>query len=153
MKPLAYLLLFGLFAGTPMVFAQEDAEPETTESAEAEPEVDEKALKKAANRYWSTKMARMKKAASALKKVKDKKSAEKTAKSLAKLCKKENKKPEDSEFMAAAEKRYQMHISRLEEQIDEQVQRIEELSDTAMGTSSESVMTDALKQAIDKACE
>ena len=91
MKPLAYLLLFGLFAGTPMVFAQEDAEPETTESAEAEPEVDEKALKKAANRYWSTKMARMKKAVSALKKVKDKKSAEKTAKSLAKLCKKENK--------------------------------------------------------------
>lgn len=153
MKPLAYLLLFGLFAGTPMVFAQEDAEPETTESAEAEPEVDEKAQKKAANRYWATKMARMKKAASALKKVKDKKSAEKTAKSLAKLCKKENKKPEDSEFMAAAEKRYLMHITRLEEQIDEQVQRIEELSGTAMGTSSESVMTDTLKQAIDKACE
>ena len=118
MKTIAYLLMFGLILGTPMVYAQDEAEPEKTEEVteeQAEPEVDEKALKKAANKYWSTKMARKKKAVGILKKVKDEKSAKKAGKNLAKLYnltgkKKDAPKPEDSEYMEAAEKRFQSHI-------------------------------------------
>ena len=87
MKTIAYLLMFGLILGTPMIYAQDDAEPEKTEEVseeQAEPEVDVKALKKAANKYWSTKMARKKKAVAILKKVKDEKSAKKAGKNLVK---------------------------------------------------------------------
>lgn len=155
MKTIAYLLLLGLFAGTPLVFAQDDAEPETTEETAAEPEVDVKALKKEANRYWSVKMARMKKAATTLKKVKDKKSAKKAAKSIEKLCKKENKRPEDSEYMDAAEKRFMIHIEKIEAQLDDEIDRIESLGGSAMGYggSSEKAMTDELSAAIKKVRE
>lgn len=160
MKAIAYLLVFGLILGTPMVYAQDDAEPEKTEEVseeQAEPEVDVKALKKAANKYWSTKMARKKKAVGILKKVKDEKSAKKAGKSLAKLYnlsgkKKDAPKPEDSEYMDAAEKRYLSHIEKLDEAIDEEVERIESLSDSAMGTSSnDDIMTDELRKGIEAA--
>ena len=160
MKKIAYLLLFGLVFSTPMVFAQDDAEPEKTEEVseeKAEPEVDVKALKKAANKYWSTKMAKKKKAASILKKVKDEKSAKKAAKSLTKLYnlsgkKKDDPKPEDSEYMDAAEKRFSSHIEKLDEAIDEEVERIEELGSSAMGTSSnDDIMTDELRKGIEAA--
>ena len=167
MKPLAYLMLLGLFACTSMVFAQDDAEPATTEEAaaeeesaeEKEPEVDEKALKKAANRYWSTKMARKKKAHSILKKVKDKKSGKKAAKQLVKLynldgkSKKETPKPEDSEFMDAAEKRFAPHIEKLDAKIEEEQERIEELDSTAMGMSDSDsgAMNDDLRKGIEAA--
>ncbi len=151
MKTIAYLLLLGLFVGTPMVFAQDDAAPETTEETAAEPVVDQKALKKAANRYWSTKMARMKKTASVLKKVKDKKSAKKATKTIEGLCKKELNRPEDSEFMDAAEKRFSMHIDKLNEQIDEELERIDGISDYSNGgNQSDPVMSPELKAAIDK---
>lgn len=152
MKTLAYLLLLGLFVGTPMALAQDDVAPEETEeTSPAEPEVDVKALKKAANRYWSTKMNRMKKTVTLLKKVKDKKSSKKVAKSIEKLCKKENPKPEDSEYMQAAENRFAMHIDRFNTQIDEEIERIEELGSSAMGGNPEVAMTDELKAAINKA--
>lgn len=167
MKPLAYLMLLGLFACTPMVFAQDDAEPATTEETaaeeesaeEKEPEVDEKALKKAANRYWSTKMARKKKALSILKKVKDKKSGKKAGKQLVKLynldgkSKKETPKPEDSEFMEAAEKRFAPHIEKLDAKIEEEQERIAELDNTAMGMSDSDsgAMNDELQKGIEAA--
>lgn len=151
MKTIAYLLLLGLFVGAPMTFAQDDAAPETTEETAAEPEVDVKALKKEANRYWSTKMARMKKTASALKKVKDKKSAKKATKTIEGLCKKELKKPEDSEYMDAAEKRFLMHIEKLNEQIDEEVERIKGIGDSSNWSApAEKVMTPELEAAINK---
>lgn len=171
MKQIAYMILFGLFACTPLVFAQDDA-PETTtktdsadtdtakEDEEAEPEVDEKALKKAANRYWQTKMAKKKKALSIIKKVKDQKSSKKAAKQLVKLynldgkSKKETKKPEDSEFMDAAEKRFASHIEKLDEQIEEEEARISELDNTAFGSPSEGsgkVMNDDLAKGIQAA--
>ncbi len=152
MKQIAYMMLFGLFACTPMVFAQDDAPATTkaTDSADndtakedAEPEVDEKALKKAANRYWQTKMAKKKKALAIIKKVKDEKSGKKAGKSLVKLynldgkSKKEEKKPEDSEYMDAAEKRFAPHIEKLDEQIEEEKTRISELGKTAFGTPGE----------------
>lgn len=167
MKPLAYLTLFGLFACTPMVFAQDDAAPATTEetaaedenATEEEPQVDEKALKKAANRYWVMKVARKKKAAGILKKVKDKKSAKKAGKALVKLFdlgseekgkgkskgKKEGKKDgkkdafllEDNEFMEDAERRYAVQIDKLNAKIEEEKERIEELDNTAMGYASD----------------
>jgi hypothetical protein len=160
MKTIAYLLMFGLILGTPMVYAQDEAEPEKTEEVseeQAEPEVDEKALKKAANKYWSTKMARKKKAVGILKKVKDEKSAKKAGKNLAKLYnltgkKKDAPKPEDSEYMEAAEKRFQSHIEKLDEAIDEEVKRIEELGSTAMGDSSnDDIMTEELRKGIEAA--
>lgn len=168
MKPLAYLTLLGLFACTPMVFAQEDAAPDTTEkaaaeeetSAEEEPQVDEKALKKAANRYWQTKMLRKKKAVSILKKVKDKKSGKKAGKQLVKLfnldgkSKKTAPKPEDSEFMEAAEKRFSSHIEKLNESIEAEKERISELDSTAMGRpgeDSDSPMNDDLSKGIEAA--
>lgn len=160
MKTIAYLLMFGLILGTPMVYAQDEAEPEKTEEVteeQAEPEVDEKALKKAANKYWSTKMARKKKAVGILKKVKDEKSAKKAGKNLAKLYnltgkKKDAPKPEDSEYMEAAEKRFQSHIEKLDEAIDEEVKRIEELGSSAMGDpSNEDIMTEELRKGIEAA--
>lgn len=170
MKFIAYILLCGMFAVAPMSLAQEDSamgstvnpnppekaetttEEETTE--EAEPKVDEKALKKAANRYWKSQMERKKKGVSILKKVKDKKTARKAAKSLTKLTaapkkgkdgKDKNARPEDSEFMDAAEKRFLPHIEKLDEAIEEEVARIEEIKDWG---SNESAMTDELKSAI-----
>lgn len=175
MKPFAYLTLFGLFACTPMVFAQDDAAPATTEetaaedenATEEEPQVDEKALKKAANRYWNMKVARKKKAAGILKKVKDKKSAKKAGKALVKLFdlgseekgkgkskgkkegkkdgkkdgKKEGKKDafllEDNEFMEDAERRYAVQIDKLNAKIEEEKKRIEELDNTAMGYAAD----------------
>ena len=169
MKFIAYILLCGMFAVAPMSLAQEDsamgttvnpnppekAETTTEETTEeAEPKVDEKALKKAANRYWKSQMDKRKKGVSILKKVKDKKTARKAAKSLAKLTaapkkgkdgKDKNAKPEDSEFMDAAEKRVLPHIEKLDEAIDEEVARIEEIKEWG---SNESAMTDELKSAI-----
>lgn len=169
MKFIAYILLCGMFAVAPMSLAQEDsamgttvnpnppekAETTTEETTEeAEPKVDEKALKKAANRYWKSQMDKRKKGVSILKKVKDKKTARKAAKSLAKLTaapkkgkdgKDKNAKPEDSEFMDAAEKRFLPHIEKLDEAIDEEVARIEEIKEWG---SNESAMTDELKSAI-----
>jgi hypothetical protein len=154
MKIAAYLLLLGLCVTTPMVYAQEDAAPETTteETAAAEPTIDEKAVKKQARRYWQTKMATKKKAVSILKKVKDVKSAKKAAKSLEKLCKKEVKAPESNEFTDAVERSFLMHIEKLDEQLDEQVERIDGLGGgySASGEQNEKPMTDELKAAIDK---
>lgn len=172
MKFIAYILLCGMFAVAPMSLAQEDsamgttvnpnppekAETTTEETTEeAEPKVDEKALKKAANRYWKSQMERKKKGVSILKKVKDKKTARKAAKSLTKLTaapkkgkdgkdgKDKNARPEDSEFMDAAEKRFLPHIEKLDEAIEEEVARIEEIKEWG---SNESAMTDELKSAI-----
>lgn len=150
--------MFGLIAGTPMVYAQDDAAADTeTTTEQAEPEVDVKALKKAANKYWSTKMARKKKAVAILKKVKDEKSAKKAGKNLVKLYnlsgkKKDAPKPEDSEYMDAAEKRFLPHIEKLDEAIDEEVERIEDLGGSAMGDSSnDDIMTDELRKGIEAA--
>lgn len=160
MKTIAYLLMFGLILGTPMVYAQDEAEPEKTEEVtedQAEPEVDVKALKKAANKYWSTKMARKKKAVAILKKVKDEKSAKKAGKNLVKLYnlsgkKKDAPKPEDSEYMDAAEKRFLPHIEKLDEAIDEEVGRIEDLGGSAMGDpSNDDIMTEDLRKGIEAA--
>lgn len=167
MKPIVYLLMFGMFGCMPLTMAQDEAEPATTEqpaaeenTEEAEPEVDEKALKKAANRYWSTKMAKKKKALSILKKVKDSKSSRKAARQLAKLFnldgkKKEAPRPEDSEYMDAAERRFQNHIEKLDNAISEEVDRISELDNTAMGSfgggSTDTVMSSELQKGIDAA--
>ena len=159
MKTIAYLLMFGLIAGTPMVYAQDDAAADTEATTEqAEPEVDVKALKKAANKYWSAKMAKKKKAVAILKKVKDEKSAKKAGRNLVKLYnldgkKKDAPKPEDSEYMDAAEKRFLPHIEKLDEAIDEEVDRIEELGSGSMGygSSTGDIMTDDLRKGIEAA--
>lgn len=102
-------------------------------------------------------MARKKKAVAILKKVKDEKSAKKAGKNLVKLYnlsgkKKDAPKPEDSEYMDAAEKRFLSHIEKLDEAIDEEVERIESLSDSAMGSSSnDDIMTDELRKGIEAA--
>lgn len=168
MKSIAYILLCGIFAVTSVTFAQSESamgstenpnppakSEATTEEAseeEGEPVVDEKAAKKAANRYWKGQMDKKKKAVSILKKVKDKKSAKKAAKTLAKLSASKKSKdgdkggrPADSEFMDAAEKRFLPHIEKFDEAIDEEVARIEEIKDWG---SNESAMTDDLRAAI-----
>lgn len=168
MKPFAYLMIFGLFACTPMVFAQDDSAPETSEQStaddspadEAEPEVDEKALKNEANRYWQTQMLRKKKAVGYLKKVKDNKSGKKAAKQLSKLYnldgkgKKDAPKPEESEYMDAAEKRFSSHIEKLNERIQEEQERINEIGNSGGGFSrgnSEPAMNDELRKGIEAA--
>ena len=171
MKAIVYLLMFGMFGCMSLTMAQDEAEPATTEqpaaeenteenTEEAEPEVDEKALKKAANRYWSTKMAKKKKALSILKKVKDSKSSKKAARQLAKLFnldgkKKEAPRPEDSEIMDAAERRFQSHIEKLDTAISEESERISELDNTGMGSfgsgSSEATMSGELQKGIEAA--
>ncbi|MDO5469844.1 MAG: hypothetical protein Q4F38_00965 [Akkermansia sp.] len=152
MKKITYLLLLGLFANVSPLIAQDEASPETTEETAAEPKVDEKAMKKAASRYWSTKMARLKKSISYVKKVKDKKSSKKMARAIEKLCARELVKPEDSDIMAAAERRYAPHIEKLLEQLDEELERIEGGSGGGYGYggSSERLMTEELKAALDK---
>ncbi len=168
MKPFAYLMIFGLFACTPMVFAQDDASPETSEQTAAddsaaeenEPKVDEKALKNEANRYWQNKMLKKKKAVGYLKKIKDKKSGKKAAKQLTKLFnldgkgKKDAPKPEESEYMDAAEKRFSAHIEKLNERIQEEQERINEIGSASggfSGANSEPVMTDELHKGIEAA--
>lgn len=166
MKTLAYLMIFGLFAGAPVVHAQDDASPEAAEQTSAEDssaddsKEDEKALKNEANRYWQTQMLRKKKAVGFLKKVKDKKSGKKAAKQLSKLYnldgkgKKDAPKPEDSEYMDAAEKRFSTHIEKLNERIEEEQERINEIGNSSTGYSggnSEPVMSDDLRKGIEAA--
>ena len=152
MKIAAYLLLFGLCVTTPMVYAQEDAPETTEETTAAEPTLDEKAIKKEARRYWSAKMAIKKKAVSILKKVKDQKSAKKAAKSLEKLCAKELKAPESNEYSEAVERSFIQHIEKYDEQIDEQVERIDEIGGgySMSGQANDKAMTDELQAAINK---
>jgi hypothetical protein len=54
--------------------------------------------------------------------------------------------------MDAAEKRFLSLIEKLDEAIDEEVERIESLSDSAMGSSSnDDIMTDELLKGIEAA--
>ena len=132
MKYLAYLLTVCLFMGSPMVMAEEDGDAPVS-AAEARME------KKEAAEWYKKKLARMKKAASALKKVKNEKTAKKAAaaimkdygklvggKSTGMGTTKAAEVPENDSMDAMAEK-YEKQLDKLQEQINAEIERIGEL--------------------------
>ena len=132
MKYLAYLLTVCLFLGSPMVMAQ-DEDDAPVSAAEARVE------KKEAADWYKKKLARMKKAASALKKVKNEKTAKKAAatimKDYGKLVggkqtgmgtTKAAEVPENDSMDAMAEK-YEKQLDKLQEQINDEIERIGEM--------------------------
>lgn len=132
MKYLAYLLTVCLFLGSPMVMAQEeDDAPVSAADARVE--------KKEAADWYKKKLARMKKAASALKKVKNEKTAKKAAATIMKHygklvggkqtgmgTTKAAEVPENDSMDAMAEK-YEKQLEKLQEQINDEIERIGEL--------------------------
>lgn len=133
MKYLAYLLTVCLFIGSPMVMAEDESGDAPVSAAETRQE------KKDAADWYKKKLARMKKAVSALKKVKNEKTAKKAAASIMKHygklvggkqtgmgTTKAAEVPENASMDAMAEK-YEKQIEKLQEQLNAEIERIGEL--------------------------
>lgn len=134
MKYLAYLLTVCLFLGSPMVMAEEESGDAPVSAAELRDQ------KKEAAAWYKKKIARQKKAIAALKKVKNEKTAKKAAATIMKhygklVGGKETgmgtsaaaEVPENDAMDAMAEK-YESQLEKLQEQLNEQIERIGELN-------------------------
>lgn len=133
MKYLAYLLTVCLFLGSPMVMAEESGDAPVSAAELRE-------QKKEAATWYKKKLARQKKAVAALKKVKNEKSAKKAADTIMKYYGKlvggketgmgksaAAEVPENDSMDAMAEK-YESQLEKLQEQLNEQIERIGELN-------------------------
>ena len=132
MKYLAYLLTVCLFLGSPMVMAEEEADAPVS-AADARME------KKEAADWYKKKLARMKKAAAALKKVKNEKTAKKAAdtimKHYGKLVGGEKTamgttaaaEVPETDAMDDMATKYEKQLEKLQEQLNSEIERIGEL--------------------------
>lgn len=132
MKYLAYLLTVCLLLGSPVVMADDEGD-EPKSAAEARME------KKDAADWYKKKLARQKKAVSALKKVKNEKTAKKAAATIMKHygklvggketgmgASRPAEIPENESMDAMAEK-YEKQLEKLQEQLNAEIERIGEL--------------------------
>lgn len=161
MKKVFILLLLSCYCITPIAFGDTDQQADKTEQTEITSEATEnKAAKKAAETWLKKHLAKNKKVLAALKKIKD----PKTCKRAAKTIKQQGYKLKDrndletevkrlnTPEMRVAIKKYSKTLTKLEEQIMEELERVEtlvveyeELNDTydSMGIN-ENVTTIAL---------
>lgn len=132
MKFFAYLLTMCALVGAPTLTAAEDDAPKSSAETRAE--------KKEATEWYKKKIARQKKAVAALKKVRDEKSAKKAASTIMKYYGKlvggnstamgtsgPAEVPEGEAMDAAAEK-YEKQLEKLQEQLNDEIERIGELN-------------------------
>lgn len=132
MKYLAYLLTVCLFLGSPVVMADDEGD-EPKSAAEARME------KKDAADWYKKKLARQKKAVSALKKVKNEKTAKKAAATIMKhygklvggkqtaMGSSGPAEIPDNESMDAMAEKYEKQLEKLQEQLNAEIERIGEL--------------------------
>ena len=132
MKFLANFLTMCVLIGAPAVYAAADDAPKSSSETRAE--------KKEAAEWYKKKIARQKKAIAALKKVRDEKSAKKAAETIMKYYGKlvggkstamgasgPAEVPEGEAMDAAAEK-YEKQLEKLQEQLNDEIERIGELN-------------------------